>query len=179
MGSSSKPLSTSLFNPVLDLDDLDSTTSKLIAELLIQDIADIDSRRKGKAKADAPRSDEELAFSLQRELWESTLRTVEDYIMAKSLDDAIASDHRLLRTTLIQEQAAQDDRRAALALNGGNPLPPLSDAQRLVEDANFSELAAPLPGENRSAPGSETKQPEGKERRYVPTQTFGMASLKV
>ena len=133
----------SVFTPMLELDDLDAVTSKLIAELLLQDIAEIGVRRKGKARFDAPLSDEELAFSIQRELWENTVRTITDYAMAKSLNDAIDTDHRYLRTLSIAEQAAEDDREAALALSSGGQLPPQSDAQRLVEDPSFYDFSEP------------------------------------
>ncbi|KAG6855483.1 hypothetical protein H0H87_002210 [Tephrocybe sp. NHM501043] len=122
-------------------DALDAATSKLIAELLLEDISDISRRRKGKGRADAPLSDEELAFRMQRDIWEDTVRTVSDHAMAKSLNAAIDTDNRLLRAVSIFEQAAGDDRRAAQALSNGEPLPPLSKAQRLVEDPTFSELA--------------------------------------
>ncbi|KAG5352511.1 hypothetical protein C0989_001996 [Termitomyces sp. Mn162] len=140
MGSSS---TFPAFPPMLELDDLDAVTSRLIAELMLQDIAEISMKRKGKARFDAPLSDEELAFRMQRELWENTVRAVNDYAMAKSLNDAIDTDHRYLRTLSITEQAAEDDRQAALALSNGGQLPPQSDAQRLMEDPSFSDISEP------------------------------------
>ncbi|KAG6871959.1 hypothetical protein C0995_014470 [Termitomyces sp. Mi166 len=143
MESSSTLKPISIFTPVLEPDDLDAATSRLIVQLLLQDIAEINARRKGKARVDAPLSDEELAFRMQREFWENTVRTVNDYAMAKSLNDAIDTDYRFLRALSIQEQAAEDDRRAALALSNGRQLPPQSDAQRLVENPSFSDLSEP------------------------------------
>ncbi|KAF5378618.1 hypothetical protein D9615_007185 [Tricholomella constricta] len=129
--------------------DLDFATSKLIAELTLHDIAEISSSRKGKARADAPLSDEEIAFRMQRESWENAMREMADHTMARSLNDAIESDHLFLNALSIAEQAAEDDRRAALALSDGQELPPPSNAQRLLEDPTFSELAGP-PKESES-----------------------------
>lgn len=131
----------STLTPTLELDDLDAATSKLIIELLLQDITEISARRKGKARIDAPLSDEELAFRMQHESWESTVRTINDHTMAMSLNDAIGTDHRFLSVLAITERAAEDDRRAALALSNGGELPPPSNAQRLVQDPSFSGLS--------------------------------------
>ncbi|KAG6867374.1 hypothetical protein C0993_003619 [Termitomyces sp. T159_Od127] len=64
--------------------------------------------------------------------------------MATSLNNAIDTDHRFLGMSSITERAAEDDRRAAIALSNGEPLPPQSNAQRLVEDTSFTTLSEPL-----------------------------------
>lgn len=123
--------------------DLDPETSKLIAQLTLQDIDEIDGSRKGKARANAPLSDEQIALRMQREYFQSSIREMNDLAMAKSLHDAIERDHSLLSSLSVMEQAAQDDHNMALALSNGRPLPEKSAAQRLVEDPAFVELAQP------------------------------------
>ncbi|KAG6847629.1 hypothetical protein H0H93_006957 [Arthromyces matolae] len=123
---------------VLEFDDLDIATSRLIAKLMLEDIAEIDARHKGKARADTPLSDQELALREQRQYWENSLRLIDDHVMAKSMNDAMTTDHRFIRAVTVAEQAAQDDRRAALALSNGGHLPPQSNAQRSVESKTFS-----------------------------------------
>ncbi|KAG5638838.1 hypothetical protein H0H81_009609 [Sphagnurus paluster] len=118
-------------------------TYKLIAQLTLQDIDEIDGSRKGKARANAPLSDEQIALRMQREYFQSSIREMNDLAMAKSLHDAIERDHSLLSSLSVMEQAAQDDHNMALALSNGRPLPEKSAAQRLVEDPAFVELAQP------------------------------------
>lgn len=120
--------------------DLDIETSRLIAQLTLDDIAEISGTRKGKARADVPLSDEEIAFQIQGEFWESALRTIGDRRMAESISNAIEADDAYLNATSIVEQAAQDDRQGALALSSGRELPQPSHVQRLLEDANLSVL---------------------------------------
>lgn len=140
MASSSTMRSTPAFSQTADLFELDLPTTELIAELTLRDIAEISYSRKGKARADAPLSDEEIAFQMQRHDLESVIREMNDYRMAKSLNDAIGTDHRFLNALSIVEQAAADDRQAAHALSTGGDLPPASNAQRLLDDPNFLEL---------------------------------------
>ncbi|KAG6910456.1 hypothetical protein DXG01_010381 [Tephrocybe rancida] len=157
MKVASASMSMALLAPAFEPDELDAATARLIAQLLLQDIADISQTRKGKARADAPLSDEELAFRIQSEIWENAARTASDHAMARSLNTAIDSDYRVLRAASIAEQAAEDDRRAAEALHNGGQLPPLSDAQRLVEDPSFSALADPEPVAKENAHASSSK----------------------
>lgn len=148
MASSSTTRTSRPLNHPLDPYDLDMQTSKLIAELTLRDISEIGQSRKGKARADAPPSDEEVAFRMQCEYWENIIRDINDHLMARSLNEAIEADRPILNALSIMEQAAEDDRRAALALSGGGELPPPSEAQRLVEDPAFSQLTEPATDSN-------------------------------
>ncbi|KAG5642660.1 hypothetical protein DXG03_002372 [Asterophora parasitica] len=116
-------------------------TMKLIAELALDDITEISNSRKGKGRASAPLSDEEIAFQLQRELLEVDMGELGDFTMARSLNHIIDSDRAFLNALSVAERAEKDDRRAALAVSEGNALPPLSNAQQLLlEDPTFSVL---------------------------------------
>lgn len=120
--------------------DLDTATSTLFARLSLHDIDEIESSRKRKARADAPLTDEELAFQLQAEDFQNHLKVLEDHRFAESLANAIVSDQDFLRALSVVELGAQDDHAAALALSRGLALPPPSEAQQSLEDLSF-----PLP----------------------------------
>lgn len=117
------------------LEDLDTTI--LIAELARQDLDEVTQSRKGKGRADAPRSDEELAFQFQREQLNDWLAFLEDVKLAKSIGGAIETDQNILQTFSIMEQAAADDHRAAELLSSGRTLPQLTAAQKQLEDPNL------------------------------------------
>ncbi|KAF9468397.1 hypothetical protein BDZ94DRAFT_784579 [Collybia nuda] len=131
--------------------DVDHLTSLLIAQLFLDDIDDVTSSRKGKARYDAPPTDEELAFRLQNEFLESAVRELEDYRIAKSLEVALERDFPFISAIAVMEQAAQDDREAARALSEGRPLPPASRYQQMLEDPAFS-----VPSEPTAAPEEPT-----------------------
>ncbi|RDB18236.1 hypothetical protein Hypma_000624 [Hypsizygus marmoreus] len=144
MASSSIFPSTEALTRPFEPIDVDFETSKLIAQLTLDDIAQITGARKGKARADAPLSDEEIAFRIQCEYLESAVRTIDDHRIAKSFNEAIETDHSYLNAISILEQAAADDHQAALALSNGGVLPQPSNAQRLLEDPTFATLLEPV-----------------------------------
>jgi hypothetical protein len=121
----------------MNSNDLDPATSLLFARLALRDIDEIEGSRKRKARADAPLSDEELAFQLQAEDFQNHLIALEDHRLAESLSRAIESDQDFLQTLSIVELGAQDDHAAALALSRGQVLPQVSDAQRRLGDILF------------------------------------------
>lgn len=132
----SDTLALTLFDPI----GIDAETALLIARLALDDIDEVEANRKGKTRADAPPSHEQRAFDLQRELYESVLQLDEDFRFAKSLDDALAKDQDILTTVGDLERAAEDDRRAAVAVSRGMPMPPISVVQRSVEDLDYLAL---------------------------------------
>lgn len=117
------------------LEDLETTL--LIAQLARQDLDEVTQSRKGKGRADAPRSDEELAFQFQREQLSDLLAFLEDARLAQSIGSAIETDQNILQTFSIAEQAAADDHRAAELLSNGRTLPNPTAAQKQLEDPNF------------------------------------------
>lgn len=135
----SDTLALTLFDPTV----IDAETALLIARLALDDIDEVEANRKGKTRADAPSSHEERAFDLQREMLENFLQLDEDYRFAKSLDHALAADQDILTIVGDLERAAEDDRRAAVALSRGLPMPPISVAQRSVEDLEYLALESP------------------------------------
>lgn len=135
----SDTLALTLFDPT----GIDVATALLIARLALDDIDEVEANRKGKTRADAPPSHEQRAFDLQRELFESVLQLDEDFRFAKSLDDALAKDQDILTIIGDLERAAEDDHRAAVAVSRGMPMPPLSVAQRSLEDLEYLALEPP------------------------------------
>ena len=133
-----KPASVGQPSDSIDLFDIGLDTTLLIVQLIIDDIAKVSDTRKGKNRADAPLSGEEYAFQIQREMLESSMRTIDDHRIAKNLDAALEADVPYLTAITISEQAATEDRQAALALSRGEQLPPPSRSQRQLGDAEFS-----------------------------------------
>ena len=127
------PLDIPPFNPY-DVEDLD--TSRLIPQLALDDITHVYLSRKGKAREDAPLTDEELAFRMQCG-YKGIMRALEDREVAEGLATAMEADHPCLHVLAVVEQAALDDRLAALALSENGPLPSVSEAQRMMEDPIF------------------------------------------
>ncbi|EDR00737.1 uncharacterized protein LACBIDRAFT_312942 [Laccaria bicolor S238N-H82] len=140
------------------LEDLETTL--LIAQLARQDLDEVTQSRKGKGRADAPRSDEELAFQYQRGQLSDWLAFLEDAKLAKSIGSAIETDQNILQAFSIVEQAAADDHRAADLLSSGRTLPKPTAAQKQLEDSNFfvdplssqdAMATSPTPGKGKAA----------------------------
>ena len=113
--------------------DLDTETSTLIAELLYSDLEELTLQRKGKARHDAPRNDAEYALQIQSEQLERMLMQIQDAEIAKRMQDAMRLDQGLIEQMVLNEQAARQDREAALALSRGQRLPAPTKEQRAVE----------------------------------------------
>nr|AAS46753.1 hypothetical protein PDUPB2 [Pleurotus djamor] len=122
--------------------DADPETSLLIANLILDDISELENRRKGKNRHDTPQTDEELSLSLQERHLRDLLGNIQDFQFAQGLDRALSSDLRLINTLSIAERAAHDDRVAALALSEGRPLPAKTPSQRHVETMTFARPRA-------------------------------------
>ncbi|KAH9911610.1 uncharacterized protein B0H18DRAFT_347537 [Fomitopsis serialis] len=104
-----------------DTEALEATASylALIASFALQDIDDVSATRKGKRSAQAPKSDEELAFELFAEEAHSLLSLTQDMTFAQSLDDALRADHDILQEVLQEDEVARSDREYASALQEG------------------------------------------------------------
>lgn len=111
----------------------DTASELLIAELVLNDIAAVQATRKGKAREDIPRSDEDIAFDLQAASLNARISVLNDHQFASSIDRAIESDARQLRRNMLLEQAERDDHRAAVALGDGHDLPLRTLSQRMME----------------------------------------------
>lgn len=135
----SDTLALTLFDPT----GIDAETARLIVRLALDDIDEVEATRKGKHRADAAATSEERAFDIQRTLLEGFLQLDEDYCFAKSLDSALDADQDILTMFGDLERAAEDDHRAAVAVSRGLPMPPLSVAQRSVEDLEALALEPP------------------------------------
>ncbi|KIJ59190.1 hypothetical protein HYDPIDRAFT_118781 [Hydnomerulius pinastri MD-312] len=137
---------------------LDDETELLIARLVLEDIDAVEASRKGKKRDDAPLSDEEIAFQLQASSINSFIGIWSDYRLASSIDRALESDGTHLSTLRILDQAAHDDREAALALQGGRSLPPQTQSQRVLESlAQAGQSSAPPPAHQEDAGGSDVE----------------------
>ncbi|KAJ8690816.1 hypothetical protein PTI98_012215 [Pleurotus ostreatus] len=116
----------------------DAETFALIARLLLDDINEVERYRKGKRNEGSPPTDEELSFTAQQKEMQDLLSSMQDLRVAQGLNRALTTDDAILSAFDIAERSADDDRRAAIALSSGLPLPPRTDYQRRVEDRGFS-----------------------------------------
>lgn len=99
------------------LDDVDPATAKLILQLHNGDIEELLHASKGKSRDDHV-SDADLAITTyQKELHERS-RIIADQCMARSLTQAILNDAALLGESLVEENAATEDRALAHRLAG-------------------------------------------------------------
>lgn len=121
----------------LDPDDMDEEMAVLIAHFALEDIEEMRSTIKGKSRADARISDEELALQFQEESLRNYLNFMQDMTFAKTLEQAVDSDAGVLEMLRIVEEAAADDRRYADALHRGEPVPAKSVAQQSLENAEL------------------------------------------
>ena len=113
----------------------DTASELLAAELILNDIAAVRAIGKGKAREDAPRSDQDIAFDIQVASLSALIGVLHDHQFASSIDRAIESDVRQLWSLGLLEQAERDDHRAAVALGDGHDLPRQTLSQRMMEQA--------------------------------------------
>ncbi|KAL4256603.1 RBR-type E3 ubiquitin transferase [Pleurotus pulmonarius] len=136
--------------------DIDAETFALIARLLLEDIEEAASHRKGKSHAESPPTDEELSFSVQQKEMENLLLSMQDLRVAEGLNQALTTDQAIINAFTIAERSADDDRRAAIALGSGLPMPARTPYQKRVEDRQFSlnipDNPVPTPPPTASAP---------------------------
>jgi hypothetical protein len=125
------------------IDELDAETAALIAKLALEDLAEVVESRKGKARADALPSDEEIAYQLQSEQYNDFLTITQDAKLAKSIGDALVTDTAYLDAFITAEEAAAEDRVAAELLSCGRPLPAPKSCQTRLEHPDF--CMDPLP----------------------------------
>lgn len=125
------------------LDDAEElANARLIAQLNLADIAEITAGRRRRPGISS-QTDEDVALRLQAEHLQRTIRDLDDHFMAERLATALETDRPFLQMLDTVERAAADDRRAAMALSEGKRLPPVSLAQRMLEDPKtFTPLAS-------------------------------------
>ncbi|KAJ7613150.1 hypothetical protein FB45DRAFT_1065239 [Roridomyces roridus] len=139
------------------LDDLDPATASLIAQLVLADIEEI---RNAAGSPDSDAGDEfdsNYALLAYQEELQATLRSFQDLELARSLDNALELDQPILTVLSAVEDGVRDDHEYAHALENGLPLPPQSENQRLLEDADFARLAEDNDSESTGA-GDEAEE---------------------
>lgn len=104
--------------------DFEADSLALVASLTLEDLEDVRTSRKGKARSNIPLSDEEFAFQLYAEEANNLLAYSQDSAYAQSIDNALGTDRILLRDYMTLEIQAARDRDVALALNEGRAPPP-------------------------------------------------------
>ena len=97
-------------------------SKELALQLLLEDLEDIENRRKGKHAA-GNLTDNEVALEFMREEILNARTSIEDGILALSISSAVATDQNILASIRRDERIAVQDRRYALALSNGQPIP--------------------------------------------------------
>ncbi|TEB25333.1 hypothetical protein FA13DRAFT_1796445 [Coprinellus micaceus] len=117
--------------------DHDIESAMLIAQLQHVFELEVSRGRKGKARALAPRSDEEVAFQMQAEELGSWKQVYQDYTLTKSMSDALDLDTALLEAYRVMEEAAEADRCVAELVSSGRLVPRPTEAQSRLESRDF------------------------------------------
>lgn len=99
------------------LSSLSPADLNLITTLWLQDLSEISSHRKHKAREDTPPDDNTLAFDyLARDLQNAQL-TSRDVQLARSVASALEADRDILEEVVREEESALRDRDIALELS--------------------------------------------------------------
>ncbi|KAJ3535609.1 hypothetical protein NM688_g6953 [Phlebia brevispora] len=104
-------------------EDEDVALMKAMATCFLEDIAELQSTRKGKSKEGAY-SDDQLALEMFAEEASSLLTSARDLEIALGLEKAMRMDESVIQELCIAEERASADREMALALSEGRPPPP-------------------------------------------------------
>lgn len=127
--------------------DDDTSLLSLVAELTLKDVDDVAASRKGKGRATAEISDEELAFQLFAEEANSLLDFTKDAAFARSINYAMQTDIATVEEFLREEITAREDRELAVALSGGRSrAPPSRAALRAPSQASVPSGSAQTSG---------------------------------
>jgi hypothetical protein len=103
MAALARPSSMGNFSglPAAEIEPDDSVwLCRLVAEFALEDIRELSSSQKGKAKEGTPASDAEIALQLYAEEAEALQGTVKDHILAQSIDSALRTDHAMIQACM-------------------------------------------------------------------------------
>ncbi|EAU87331.2 IBR domain-containing protein [Coprinopsis cinerea okayama7 len=141
-------------------DAIDLETALLIAQLQLEDALEISAGFKGKGKANAPPSDQEIAVTLLSEEIKAWKQIHEDATLARSVNRAMGTDADILEAFRLAEESAAADRRAAEVLQRQGRLPPPTQSQRIVgEDKAFPNRFKEVKEQRGSAKTDLIKRP--------------------
>ncbi|RPA83169.1 hypothetical protein BJ508DRAFT_207379 [Ascobolus immersus RN42] len=96
---------------------IDAESLRTILAALQEDVHAVNGNRKGKAKADAEITDNEVAFQELEYLIAEISQQNDDRILAESIARAVQADEAAIRAALELETQAHSDRQAALRLD--------------------------------------------------------------
>ncbi|KGO72720.1 Zinc finger, RING/FYVE/PHD-type [Penicillium italicum] len=110
---------------------------RMILQLLLEDLEDLENRQKGKQAA-GEATDLEIAIACLREDIRTTQISIADEVLAISTSAAIATDQKILASFQHQERVANQDRQFALALHNGT-----STSNRISDPSKTIEITSP------------------------------------
>ncbi|KKA26358.1 hypothetical protein TD95_003844 [Thielaviopsis punctulata] len=97
----------------MDLQDLDIATIRAIAAIQLADLAEIESRFKGKSPMGSAPDDAKVAVETLRQDLEREEQILSDHLMCLSINEALRQDCAVIATERRQERLAARDRRYA------------------------------------------------------------------
>jgi hypothetical protein len=124
-------------NSVLLDREADVETTRLLAQLLLEDVEEICASDKGKTRA-GELSDQQYALELMRSDINNVSQVAEDVVLARSISEAVITDAECIERLRVEEQAAHDDRVYAAALSRHMVLPKKTVSQQNIEDNTFA-----------------------------------------
>lgn len=138
--------------------ELDEQTARLIAQLQLEDLAEISSNDKGKSLKVIPTD-----FNCALAIYENDLKAVTDRNMARSIAQAVRTDSQIIKDTLTEEKQASEDRRMALEASGtAAPIPAMMPEGAAVngghddiDDNLLEKMSAVYMGDNKFDHGYE------------------------
>ena len=102
-----------------------------IASLLLEDVGEVKALRKDKGREDAPPTDDVVAFDLFADELKSLLLVIQDERLARSMVDAVNTDHALIEELERIDARVLEDRSIAIRMQRGEDIShPLSVAHR-------------------------------------------------
>ena len=103
----------------MDVSGLDPANLAVVIQLQLEDIAELESRNKGKGREDAAPADLDVALELHKAELEASQRRAADHAQALSIAQAVMGDAALIAELTQQEKQATEDRLMALSLDSG------------------------------------------------------------
>ncbi len=150
-------------------DTLDTTTLELIIRLQLEDLEQLESRRKGKHR-EGETPDLDVAVGLYKAELASQAQLASDRAICLSISQAVTQDAELIQASLLEEQRAAGDRELAVRLSSRRA--PKQHAEPVskptLDDESLNKLKSlymVLPGEERAQAESSSWAASRKERQ--------------
>ena len=100
----------------------DHTDLNAIASLLLEDVGEVKAHRKDKGREDAPPTDDVVAFDLFADELRSLVLVIQDERLARSMVEAVSTDHALIEEMGQNDARTLEDRSIAIRISRGEDI---------------------------------------------------------